>query len=310
MRECKHCGAPVPVQPGAPVCAACHSRNKPRYSSRYRECPACGKRRRVPDEIRPTGKSCLDCQRRAKAARTRKRYRTDPEYRERRAKLRRERRLKAKAEGAAWIERERKYQREYRTKRGKKNKQRAYHRAWRQRVYADAERYAEYRRRQRENAKRRRDARPELREHEAAVQRAYYERIRSDPKRWEDHLADQRMRYRMRQAANGTPPRPLSEQAYANGNGKPGYRGRSRVPAAPLLPLIAEWLPGSHELHDTGNGRVTAAGLSELAKIAHLSVRRLYAITHEEIANVERDTADRICAALSVPFTLVYPEHR
>lgn len=308
MRACKRCGRKnVRTTRGAAVCSDC---NDPAKMER-RFCPVCGELCTIPDQIRPTGKSCLHCQKVAKAKRVYERYWSDPAFREHRLVAKRNRYERAKAEGAEWLEREREYMRAYRAEH--REEQHAYYRTWAERTRSDPARRDALRQRNRERMAERRRADREYRERQRLLAREQYQRLRSDPKLWAQHLEDQRMRHRLRRARAGTPVPPVSEHAYANGNGKAHYQnGRARVPAAPLAPYVREWLgplQGGLLSGQAYHGDVIhAAGLHQLAELASTTERTLFAILHGEREQIQRDAADRILSVVDVPFGMVYGE--
>lgn len=139
----------------------------------------------------------------------------------------------------------------------------------------------------------------------AASQRNYRARLMEDPERAQEWREYQRIYHRIWRERKGVVPRPLSEQRYRNGNGRTFYSdGYGHLPADRLVPFIEDYLHADLTLADSKR----QASRRELGRLSGLSDRRIYAILNGEWPNVRRDTADKICTALGVPLTLVYPE--
>lgn len=158
---------------------------------------------------------------------------------------------------------------------------------------------------------RRRRADPELAPILKEQDRRSWEKMRNDPKRWAERLADQRMDYHLRAERNGQSTRQIREKTYANGNGAVKVK-RVRVPVEPVAALISEWLGefggqslGEHVYHGHGPH---AAGFTVLAELTGLADRTLSRIVNRERGTVDFLTADAICGALGTPLTSLYTQ--
>jgi hypothetical protein len=212
-----------------------------------RKCRRCHALVHAPEEIRPGGLVCLECQKRRNRRRAKKWYDAHRE--------------EVIDRSVAW-------------KRAHPEKVREHRDAYLKRVMADPawkQRYYDGRR---------------------EAWRDYMDRVRSDPKRLEHHKQMQREQHRMRRIERGLPVREISEREYIHRFGT-GYGLATRVDSDPLKPFVEVF--------------VRRFGENEFAELAGVSPRRLRAIIDDGAA-ISLVTADRLCAFMELPMSLVYQE--
>ena len=124
------------------------------------------------------------------------------------------------------------YQRIYRKQH--RERFRAYERAFRERIHSDAYLTEKVRQRNRENARKLRETHPER--YRKADQRTYW-RLRNDPARWAQWLADQRERAKDRRLRDGLPIRLASGNNGGNGGWTPAGVGAPNGPQLDAMPL-------------------------------------------------------------------------
>lgn len=141
-------------------------------------------------------------------------------------------------------------------------------------------------------------------------QNAYARKIRQDPERRERLKAQQRkakkkkssrerenerarMRYRMKAMREG---RTI----------KPAKLGRENisVPVAPVLPFVRAWITAYNVSSDHDQD---VGGQKELARRSGLSEKRIYEVLNGA-ENVARDTADALCQAVGVHYSILYAD--
>jgi transcriptional regulator with XRE-family HTH domain len=139
--------------------------------------------------------------------------------------------------------------------------------------------------------------------------RQWLARLRADPERWAQLLADRRMDYRLRAEREGRKTREIREQTYANGNGAAPVKARL-LPAAPIAELISEWTGAFGGIalggHDYRTNAVAGAGLMQLAELCGVSERSLGDYVSGRRKTIQYPTADKICTALDTPITALY----
>jgi hypothetical protein len=272
-------------------------------------CPACGHERRVPDEMRPRGQSCFQCQRERKREKDRERAKR-PDVREKARRRRRAKREWIYVNGSDEYERHLAYMREWRARHP--GKQAEYSRRYRERL--TPEKRAEYLARDRERARRRRERDPK---HIREIERASRERLMQDPEWRERARETQRINYHLRREREQQPRRePMSEEEYLQRYGNGSGRTTSKVPVGPLRDVVRDWLDPDEIVHAANavtrnRDRDATLGLhtrGELARRAGVDERRVYDLFHGAYLSLR--VADRIATAVDVPLSLIYPNLR
>jgi hypothetical protein len=158
------------------------------------------------------------------------------------------------------------------------------------------------------------DCRQKSHERHLARQRAYQKRLRENPETAEKLREKQRkakranrereneskrMQYRLREMRKGRTLAPVKEDKRTSAG--------PRVPAAPLKPLIEQWVRVWEAEHVTHRRKETGA-LKAFAEQAELPERRVWGIMHDEYEKVTLTTADAICVAVGIPYTVVYAD--
>lgn len=261
-----------------------------------RACEHCGYEREVGSEIGERGVAhCYECSRKITNAGARRRYyqkrgiaegeRICPRCGYPFTKVKRKRSRYCEP---CRLERRAAYDRWYRVTH--RPQAREYERAFRERIYSDPYLLEQFRAQNRERAAKYRAADPErYRQNE----RRTYAKRRNDAKRWRKWLDEQAERTRARRLERGQPVRVLTQKTYEKRN---GTVVRRLLPVQPLILNMREYLDGDEQAQ--GN----------LAFASGVPTRRIQGILNGEFQQVTLTTADKLCAGMQVPLSLVYPE--
>lgn len=269
---------------GHATCKACtvkrhNAKNRRRYYERigipegFRLCGWCGLPKQIGVDMTPMGRTCAQCRRERSVAGSR------VNRYDRIARMNEEELAAHRAKAAAKARRQRS------TPEGRA-RHNATQKAWR-------------------------EANPEA---AAASQKRYRKKMMADPERaaeWRDY---QRIYHRGWRERKGMVPRHLSEEEYRAGNGKiPDGTGHHWVPAAPLVPLISEWLGDLRGVElgrrdDPMRAGVHGAGYEALADLTGISSRTLVEIANGDRKRVRYANADVICAVTGTPLSSIYDE--
>lgn len=213
-----------------------------------RECRSCRTEVTAPQEIRPGGTVCLECQRKRNCARAKEWYRQHADV--------------VIARSEQW-------------KRDHPEKVRKYRDAYMERVKADPAWFARYM------------------EGRRLSWEAWHARHADDPKWVAMRRAQQREHHRAKRIELGLPVREISDEEYRKRYGT-GYGRSERVSPEPLLPFLRI---------------VQAEGdVMRLADNAGVSPDLICDVLNGERHPIALVIADRLCAALGLPMSLVYQE--
>jgi hypothetical protein len=265
-------------------------------SGMTRICKGCGYAREIGVEIGARGQAtCNECSKRFARAGSRFRYYTQRGIAadERLCPrcgypFKRQPRKRSKFCDECRVERRDAYERWY--KATHKEQSRVYEARFRERIYSDPYLLEQHRKGNRERAAIYRAKDPA---HFREIEKRTYDKRRADPKRWRKWLDEQSERTRARRLANGDPVRILTPKVY---NQRSGDSIRQRLPVEPLIFNMREYLGGDEQ------------AMANLAFVSGIPIRRVQGILNGEFANVTVTTADRLCAGLQVPLSLVYPD--
>lgn len=130
-----------------------------------------------------------------------------------------------------------------------------------------------------------------------AKKREYVARLKtSDPDKYEALLEARRINNRLRRIELGLPVR--KSKAVKNGVGR-----TTKLDAAPLVPLIEEWIDRYEIEHsETPHRTPTIKVLSERSGVSDRLILRI----RKGQEKVALDTADKLCLAIDVPLSMIY----